>query len=139
MKLIFTSVHGLLRWQMIRKPFMPALVQEGGFGMREKRYLPHLHTFETVPNYDKEREYKYFMVNFVDMPKESEEVPGMIIGHIQLYHCYVISVSEETLWQSSYTSKKALFPCVSDHLPTICSICYIQLYRTQKRSKKIIG
>ncbi len=47
-------------------------------------------------------------MNAVDVPKEPEEDPGMIIGHIQLY-CYVIGVSEETLHQSSYTPKKALF------------------------------
>jgi hypothetical protein len=43
------------------------------------------------------------------MPNKCEEDPGMTIGHIQLYH-YVIGVSEEIFHQSSYTSKKALFP-----------------------------
>jgi hypothetical protein len=41
---------------MIGKPFM-ALVQEGGFGMREKKDLPHVHNFESAPILDKEREY----------------------------------------------------------------------------------
>jgi hypothetical protein len=65
----------------------------------EKRDLPHLHTFET----------QVIKVNALDMPKEPKVDPGTIIGHIQLYH-YVIGVSEETLCQSSYTPKKALFP-----------------------------
>jgi hypothetical protein len=34
----------------------------------EKRDLPHVHNFKSVPNFDKEREYKYFKVNVVDMP-----------------------------------------------------------------------
>jgi hypothetical protein len=38
MKLISTSVYGLLRWQTIRKPFM-VLAQEGGFRMREKKEI----------------------------------------------------------------------------------------------------
>ncbi len=36
-----------------------ALVQEGGFGIWEKKDLPHLSNFESVPNFDKERQYKY--------------------------------------------------------------------------------
>jgi hypothetical protein len=75
----------------------------------EKRDLPHLHTFKAVSNYDNEREYKYFKMNAVDTPNEPDKDPGKITGHVQLYH-YVISVSEETLCQSSYTPKKALFP-----------------------------
>jgi hypothetical protein len=75
----------------------------------EKRDLIHLHTFETVSSYDNEREYKYFNMNAVNTPNEPNKDPGKIIGHVQLY-CYVISVSEETLCQGSYTPKKALFP-----------------------------
>jgi hypothetical protein len=45
----------------------------------------------------------------VNTPKEPNEDPVKIIGHVQLYQ-YVIGVSEETLCQSSYTPKKALFP-----------------------------
>jgi hypothetical protein len=55
-KLALTLVHGFLIWPMIGKPFM-ALVQEGGFGMREKKDLPHVHNFESAPILDKEREY----------------------------------------------------------------------------------
>jgi hypothetical protein len=78
----------------------------------EKRDLPHLHTFEAVSNFDNnKREYKYFKANVVDMPNEPDKDLGKIIGHVQLY-CYVISVSKETLCQSSYTPKKALFPFV---------------------------
>ncbi len=36
MKLVLTLVRGLLIWPTIGKPFM-ALVQEGGFGMREQK------------------------------------------------------------------------------------------------------
>ncbi len=43
------------------------------------------------------------------MPKEPDEDASLIITQIQLYH-YAIGVSEETLRQSSYTPKKALFP-----------------------------
>ncbi len=107
MKLVLTLVRGLLIWPMIGKPFM-ALVHKDGFGMREKRDLPHVHNFESVPNFDNEREYKYFKVNTVDTPKEPDKDASTIITQIQLY-CYVIGMSEETLCQSSYTSKKALF------------------------------
>jgi hypothetical protein len=75
----------------------------------EKGDIPHLHTFEAVPDYDNEKEYKYFKVNAVDTPDEPDDDPSKIIGYIQLYH-YVIGLSEETLPQSSYTPKKALFP-----------------------------
>jgi hypothetical protein len=75
----------------------------------EKRDLPHVHNFKSVPNFDTEREHKYFKVNVVDMPKEPNEDASTIITQIQLYH-YAISVSEEMLHQSSYTLKKMLFP-----------------------------
>jgi hypothetical protein len=106
----------------------------------EKRDLPHLHTFEAVSNYDNEREYKYFKVNAVHKPNESNKNPGKIIGHVQLYH-YVIGVSEETLCQSSYTPKKPYFPTVLDHLPTICFILYILFYSIQTRrgTRKLLG
>jgi hypothetical protein len=74
----------------------------------EKKDLPHVHNFESVPILEKEREYKYFKVNAVDMPKEPDEDASSIITQIQLYH-YAIGVSEETLCQSSYTLRKALF------------------------------
>jgi hypothetical protein len=70
--------------------------------------LPHVHNFESVPILDKEREYKYFKVNAVDMPKEPDEDASLIITQIQLY-CYAIGVSKDTLCQSSYTPRKALF------------------------------
>jgi hypothetical protein len=101
----------------------------------EKRDLPHLHTFEALSNYDNEREYKFFKVNAVDTPNEHDEDPRKIVGHVQLYH-YVISVSENSLCQSSYTPKRPYFRTVLDHLPTICFICYIQFYLKQKRNKK---
>jgi hypothetical protein len=47
MKLVLTLVCGLLIWPMIGKPFM-APVQEGGFGMREKKDLPHVNNFKSV-------------------------------------------------------------------------------------------
>jgi hypothetical protein len=102
-----TLVHGLPIWPMIGKLFM-ALLQEAGFRMMEKKDLPHVHNFESVPNFDKERGYKYFKVNAEDTPKEPNEDASMIITQIQLYH-YAIGVSEETLCQSSYTPFKALF------------------------------
>jgi hypothetical protein len=43
MKLILTSVCGLPRWQTIRKQFM-ALMQEGGFGIRERKEIILLFT-----------------------------------------------------------------------------------------------
>jgi hypothetical protein len=86
------------------------ILQDGWFWNKgEKRDLPHLHAFEAVSNYDNKREYKYFKTNVVDTPNEPDEDPGKIIGRVQLYR-YVIGVSEETLCQSSYSSKKALFP-----------------------------
>jgi hypothetical protein len=69
---------------MIRNPFM-ALVQEGGFGIWEKKDLPHLSNFESVPNFDKERQYKYFKVNVGNMSKDLEKDLGKIIRHIKLY------------------------------------------------------
>jgi hypothetical protein len=74
-----------------------------------KKDPPHVNNFKSVPVLDKEREYKYFKVNAVDMPKEPNEDASTIITQIQLY-CYAIGVSEETLCQSSYTPKKVLFP-----------------------------
>jgi hypothetical protein len=123
---------------MIGKPFM-ALVQEGGFGMREKKDLPHVHNFESVPNFDKEREYKYFKVNAVDMPKELDKKDAStIITQIQLYH-YAIGVSEEMLRQSSYTPKKVLFPfSVGPLAYNLFHSLYLS-YPMQKRNKKIIG
>jgi hypothetical protein len=56
-----------------------ALVHKDGFGMREKRDLPHVHNFESVPNFDNEREYKYFKVNTVDTPKEPDKDASTII------------------------------------------------------------
>jgi hypothetical protein len=50
----------------------------------EKRDLPHLHTFEAVPDYDNKKEYKYFKVNAVDMPDKPDDDPSNIIGYIQL-------------------------------------------------------
>jgi hypothetical protein len=71
----------------------------GWFQNKGEKDLHHLHTFKAVPNYDKETEYKYFKANAVNMPNELNEDPSKIIGHVQLYH------------QSSYTPKRALFPC----------------------------
>jgi hypothetical protein len=85
-----------------------ALVQEGGFGMREKKDLPHVNNFESVPVLDKERKYKYFKVNAVDTPKEPDEDASTIITQIKLYH-YAIGVSEEMLCQSSCTPKRHYF------------------------------
>jgi hypothetical protein len=48
MKLVLTLVHGLLIWPMIGKPFM-ALVQEHGFGMREKKHLLHVYNLKMYP------------------------------------------------------------------------------------------
>jgi hypothetical protein len=62
-----------------------ALVQEGGFGIWEKKDLPHLSNFESVPNFDKERQYKYFKVNVGNMSKDLEKDLGKIIRHIKLY------------------------------------------------------
>jgi hypothetical protein len=84
--------------------------------MREKKDLPHVHNFESVPILDKEREYKYFKVNAVDTPKEPNEDASSIITQIQLYR-YAIGVSEEMLCQSSYTPKMALFPFSVGPLP----------------------
>jgi hypothetical protein len=75
----------------------------------EKKDLPHVNNFESVPVLDKERKYKYFKGNAVDTPKESNKDANMIITQIQLYH-YAIGVSEEMLHQSSYTPRRALFP-----------------------------
>ncbi len=74
----------------------------------EKIDLLHVHNFKSLPILDKEREYKYFKVNAVDMPKEPNKDASSIITQIQLYH-YAIGVSEETLCQSSYAPRKALF------------------------------
>jgi hypothetical protein len=75
-----------------------------------KKDLPHVHNFEGVPILIK-REYKYFKVNVVNMPKELDEDASTIITQIQLY-CYAIGVSEEMLCQSSYTPKRNYFPLV---------------------------
>jgi hypothetical protein len=99
-----------LIWPRIGKPFM-APVQEGGFRTREKKDLPHVNHFKSVPALDKEREYKYFKVNAVNMPKDPNEDASMIITQIQSYH-YAIGVSEEMLCYSSYTPKKALLRLV---------------------------
>jgi hypothetical protein len=48
-------------------------------------------------------------VNAVDKPKKRNEDASTIITQIQLYH-YATGVSEEMLYQSSYTPKKVLFP-----------------------------
>jgi hypothetical protein len=74
----------------------------------EKRDLPHAHTFESVPNFDKEKEYKYFEVNVVDKPKEpKDEDASTIIRQIQLNHC-AISLSEEILSPEFLYSKKGI-------------------------------
>jgi hypothetical protein len=91
-----------------------------GGGLRnegEKIDLPHVHNFESVPILDKEREYKYFKVNAVDMPKEPDEDASSIITQIQLY-CYAIGVSEEMLCQSSVTLRKVFIclQCRTTHL-----------------------
>ena len=105
----------------------------------EKRDLPHLHTFEAVPDYDKEREYKYFKVNAVDMPNEPDDDPSKIIGHIQLYH-YVIGLSEETLCQSSYTPKKALFPFgVGPLAYNLFHTLYSIISRCRRGTGKLLG
>jgi hypothetical protein len=48
-------------------------------------------------------------VNAVDTPKEPNENASTIITQIQLYH-YAIGMSEQMLYQNSYSAKKALFP-----------------------------
>jgi hypothetical protein len=94
----------------------------------EKRDLPHLHTFET----------QVIKVNALDMPKEPKVDPGTIIGHIQLYH-YVIGVSEETLCQSSYTPKKAIFLLGVEPVPYKLFLSLYPIVLMQKRRKEIIG
>jgi hypothetical protein len=105
-KLVLALICGLPIWPMIRNPFF-ALVQEGGFGIWEKKDLPHLSNFESVPNFDKERQYKYFKVNAGDIPKDLEENPGKIIRHPIVWLCNW-SVRGDTMPESSYTPKKEL-------------------------------
>jgi hypothetical protein len=134
-----TLVCGLPIWQMIRKAFSYGTGAGGWFWNEgEKIDLLHLHPFKTVQIYEKEREYKYFKVNVVDMPKELKGDPGMIIGHIQL-HCYVIGVSEETLCQSSYTPKKAIFLLGVEPVPYKLFLSLYPIVLMQKRRKEIIG
>jgi hypothetical protein len=106
----------------------------------EKRDLPYLHTFEAVPDYDKEREYKYFKVNAVDTPNEPDNDPSKIIGHIQLYH-YVIGLSEETATLPEFLySKKGL---ISLRCWTICiqfvSYIIFNYFQCRKGTGKLLG